>query len=395
MNEGRKNISIEQTSYCSVRFVLLVVVLSFACFLLGCQSKPPEKPRDLSYFSSVSDVSISADGKQVLFTGCGHKDYERCTLYRYDRDANKLYRYIYPKEQEIVRKGRYSRTSSKIAIVTLGIGPDGKHLYDNVQIGMMNEDGSGLRILTSGEGIKTLPAFSPDERYIAYFKGKERTPPGRQVAHWYDLYLQEIATGKHKQLSNARFYEVHPLYFMPNGKNIVFGAYGPMMLTHPLKDHPDAKNILEDYRIKHKNNTIHQYPVDSSMAEDLPAPMFPCGVSEFSPCGNPMATGSGDIWFWGGANSECPALYCVFRRTQNGKLEPMLTNLTRGLEKYGKGKNNHLVRRDSDIRADGSEIFTRWIDQETHESFLVAIDTKSGDYQKVFVPATAENIKIH
>lgn len=374
-------------------------VLILCCFFIGtvlavsgCMSRPPEKPRDLSYFSSVSDVSISADGKQVLFTGCGHKDYERCTLYRYDRDSNKLYRYIYPKEQEIVRKGRYSRTSSKIAIVTLGIGPDGKHLYDNVQIGMMNEDGAGLRILTSGDGVKVGPAFSPDNRYIAYFKGEERTPPRRQVAHWYDLYLLEVATGKQKQLTNVQFYEVHPLYFMPNGKNIVFGAYGPMLTHNPNKTHPDAKDIVEHYRIQHKNNTIHQYPVDGSKADALPEPMFPCGVEESSSCRKPMVAGNGDIWFWGGANKDCAAKYCAFRRIQNGKLEPTLTNLTRGLRKYEERPKQILAERDSDIRADGSEIFTRWVDQETHESFLVAIDTKSGDYQKVFVPATAENI---
>src|SRR5512135_817734 len=88
--------------------LLILIYLSF-----GCKSKASDRPLSLGYFKNISDLSLSPDGNQLLFTASGHKDYPDSTIYRFDMKNGKLYRYIPPGSSEILSGGRYSPSSSR------------------------------------------------------------------------------------------------------------------------------------------------------------------------------------------------------------------------------------------------------------------------------------------
>ncbi len=98
-----------------IALVLSVTIIGLVLILGGCKSK--DKPLSLGYFTEISGLSISKDGNNLLFTGCGHKDYQPCTIYRYEMVGDKLYRYMPRTNAEALHGGRYSPVSDRFAFI--------------------------------------------------------------------------------------------------------------------------------------------------------------------------------------------------------------------------------------------------------------------------------------
>jgi len=216
------------------------LVLLTCC--LGCKPpKIPQKPLSLGQFTELSAVSISPDGKQVLFEGCGHQEYPQCTIYRFDQDNNRLYRYLPQKSNELLYGARYSPSSTRVAFSIIPLQADGTRNYEDSQIALMQQDGTDFKIATKGGGLKTKPSLSYDERHLVFFKSKMSnagSPLRKQknMATGYDLYHLNLATRQETRLTKYEFYSAGSAYFTRDNKKILFEGDSPMSPEYVDKD---------------------------------------------------------------------------------------------------------------------------------------------------------------
>jgi dipeptidyl aminopeptidase/acylaminoacyl peptidase len=354
----------------------VLVCFFFGIILLSCTR---EKSLDLGYFTKVGDLSLSSDGSQILFTGCGHKEYRRCTIYRFDRSAGTLYRYV-PRDERIeVIGGRYASNSMWFAFVVIPITKEDKRQYDDMQVALINQDGTGYTQLTKGKGMKVGYTLSFDEKTLVYFRGKERTS-GKTMASDFDLYKLDLGTNKETQLTNLSFYGVSDPYFTPDGKYVVFEGDSPLRLPH-TNNIDIVKQFREGYKQKYKENIILKYPLDGSGIDKEPVPMFTFGIGSRGP----IVTRDGSVWFEGISRG---IRYC--RRLPDGKIveltykdlggTPTILPFNKGVSFDGKWMAILYEERKST-----GHVLKRWIGM-----YNVATTERS----ELSVPATAENILI-
>ena len=328
-------------------------IVFFAAALLVittlAQSCAGEKDRrnHLDHFTNVDGISISSGGDQLTFTGCGHKDFAGCTIYRYDRKENVLYRYVHENSSIQVSKARYWSDSDRFLLSIMPRPQDDKPLFDDIQIAIMNPDGTGLRQLTEGKGVKAAYMLSPDGKTLVYAKGKERTE-GKTPASHFDYYARDLATGKETQITDLAFYQISAPYFTPDGKNIVFDNGSPLKIPGTDDDRADEK-FRKTYEEKYHRNNIIQYPVDGSGISRLPEPWFVHGTGSR----NPVITRDGSLWFEGTSRG-----IKYYRRYSNGDVT-QFTN-----EQLAIGKTRYPVphRRRSNRSLDGYSLrgTVRW-----------------------------------
>lgn len=272
--------------------ITVFLILVCAVFLLpSCTGKP--KTPDLGSFTHVGDLSVSHDGSRILFTGCGHKDYQGCTTYRFDRTDGGLYRYIYGKTGFLVAGARYLSASMRFVFVVLPLSKENKKLYDDMQIALINDDGTGYRQLTDSKGMKLAAMLSLDEKTMVYFRGRERKS-GKTAATDFDLYRFDLMTGKETQLTDLSFYGVSNPYFTQDGRHVVFEGDTPFRLPHASSTDM-VVDFRKSYKERYKDNRILQYPIDGSGLNKEPVPLFTFGIGSRKP----MVTREGSVWFEG------------------------------------------------------------------------------------------------
>lgn len=354
------------------------VVWSVVLFLIGVliSGCAKEKPLDLGYFTQISDLSVSPDGNQILFDGCGHKDYMRCTIYRFDRPADRLYRYVRQKESEQITGGRYASGSSQFVFLAVPLDEKKKWLLEDIQIALANENGTGFRQITEGKGVKAPYMLSYDEKTLVYFKGKKRKK-GKTLATDFDLYKIDLKTGKETRLSEVEFYGVSRPYFTPDGKNVIFGGESAWRLP------------------KYKSNVIVSYPLDGSgINRRYPVPIFmfpePGPSAEKPPVNlsngsrDPMVTKDGSIWFQGCYGPQ--GFIGHYRRLPDGRTEK--------IPPAQLGISQSRTTHDHAITWDGHWMAVLNIGRDTSERSIGMLDTVKGQRYEVTVPAEAENIFI-
>ncbi len=86
------------------------------------------------------------------------------------------------------------------------------------QICIMNSDGSGFRVLTSGYVRHYYPSLSPDGKSVVYAQFREENV--------FEIYELNIATGQAKQLTD-RLGVLNAPEISPDGKSIVFMRWTP------------------------------------------------------------------------------------------------------------------------------------------------------------------------
>jgi dipeptidyl aminopeptidase/acylaminoacyl peptidase len=355
---------------------VLFCIIAVFCISILISACTRNRPPDLGYFTQISALSVSPDGNQILFDGCGHKDYKRCTIYRFDRSADRLYRYIHQKESEQITGGRYAMASSRFIFLTVPLDEKKKPQLEDVQIALTNDDGTGFRQITEGKGVKAAYMLSYDEKTLVYFNGKKRDK-GKTLASDFDLYKIDLGTGKQTQLTQIGFYGVSRPYFAPDGKSIIFGGESTMLLP------------------KYKSNVIVSYPLDGSgINRRYPVPIFmfpePESLPEKSPANlsngsrDPKVTKDGSIWFLGTSGRQ--GFVGHYRRFPDGKTEeipPAQLGISQTRTTYYQA-----------ITWDGKWMAVLNEDRDTRQRSIGMLNTTRGQYQEVTVPAEAQNILI-
>jgi Tol biopolymer transport system component len=357
-----------------VNIVFFSIILCLSLFAISCAKK--NNPLDLGFFTRISDLSISPDGNQILFNGCGHKDYPACTIYRFDRSADKLYRYIItPSSSTLIRDGRYAASSSKFAFLVVPLNEERKQQLNDIQIAYVNQDGTGFHQITHGEGTKVAPMLSYNEKILVYFKGRKRDS-GKTAVSDYDLYKTNILTGQETQLTKFSFYDVSDPYFMPDDKSVVFGGDSPLRLT----DGSRTEQFRAEYKKKYGDNIILQYPLDGSGVDKEPVPIINFGTGSRWP----MVTKDGSIWFEGLTGEQ--HFIGHYHRFPDGRTLKLHNSLDGGRE-----RNRFRMT----ITTDGSLILVLYEGRgKSRERSIAVFNTASGVLSDLVIPATAENIKI-
>ncbi len=394
----------------SLKFILFsIIIISFiGLFTSAC--KKTEKPLDLGQFKSIRlSLSISPDGDNILFDGCGHKDYWPCTVYRFERSTGKLYRYIYREGYELL-DGRYSSASTRFAFLIVPHDAKGKAQYEDIQIAIVNQDGSGFQQVTSGEGVKVAPMLSIDEKNLVFFKGEERER-GRTLAGKFDLYKLDLKTGKETQLTRLAFYGVSNPYFTPDGKNVVFEGDSPMCLPN-TNDRDAAKKFRDEYWKRYYEHRIFQYPLDGSGIDSLPVPIITFGDNVNDPqiilspsmkkfleeivarkgsfiggpsSKMPMVTNDGSIWFEGYARGGIR----FYRKFPNGKTKEIT------YEQLGISSKATLMQlMQWGITPDGHWLVIINEDRKSRQRNIRILDTKTNEHYELTLHGSVENIFI-
>ncbi|MEN6615782.1 MAG: hypothetical protein ABFD12_04440 [Syntrophorhabdus sp.] len=290
--------------FCAI-MCIAAVLLVLALMAQSCAEENKRRTH-LGYFMKAGGFYISSDGNQLVFDGCGHEDFAECTLYRYDRKENKLYRYVHENTSMQVMGGKYWSDSQQFLCVLVPRGQNRKQLIEEMQIAIMNPDGTGLRQLTEGPGVKCSYVLSQDGKTLVFSKGRERTE-GKTLASHFDLYARDLATGKEIQLTNLSFYEVGTPHFTPDGKHIVFDYYGVLRLPNG----EDAIKFGKEYEAKYGSNFILRYPVDGSGMNRMPEPWFSHGAGSDSP----IMMKDGSLYF-----RDTTRGHHYYRRSSNGEI---------------------------------------------------------------------------
>lgn len=87
------------------------------------------------------------------------------------------------------------------------------------KIWLLRADGTGMRRLTTGPGIDTMPALSADGSEVAFIRElHENTPTGKKP----QLFTMPTAGGEARQLTEDTVEETNPVW-SPDGRRIAFG----------------------------------------------------------------------------------------------------------------------------------------------------------------------------
>jgi Tol biopolymer transport system component len=360
-------------------WIILFIAASFLVITTLAQSCASEKDKrnHLDYFTKVDGISISSGGDQLTFTGCGHKDYAGCTIYRYDRKDNVLYRYVHQDSLIQISNAKYWSDSNRFLFSIMPKSQDGKPLLDDIQIAVMNPDGTGLKQLTEGKGIKAAAMLSPDGKTLVYAKGTERTE-GKTVASHFDYYARDLITGNETRITDLAFYEIGIPYFTPDGRNIIFNNGGPMKNPGIDDDHANEQ-FREEYQKKYYWNKIVQYPVNGSGINRLPEPWFIHGIGSRYP----IVTADGSLFFEGTTRG-----IKYYRRYPNGEIT-QFTN-----EELAIGTNRYPFRISVDPTARWMAILYEELNNDKARSIAV-FDVSNRECSQISVPASATNISVH
>lgn len=352
---------------------------------LGC--KPlniPQKPLSLGQFTNILTISISPDGSQILFDGCGHKEYTACTIYRFDRDKNRLFRYLPRTPHESLYGGRYSPSSNLIAFSLLPVDGGGNRVFEDTQIALMQQDGTGFRVVTTSKGLKTQPAISYDEKQLAFFKSEMSSAGSplrkqRTRALRYDLYNLNLLTGKETRLTKYEFYGAGRAYFDNDNKKILFEGDSPMSSGYVDKD--KNQSIFEK-----KENIIFTRFVDGTDADEELKPYFTHSQGSKMP----VLFKNGSLVFEGREGIQRFIHY--YRRTPSGKLDKIpKKELGEGTGKDGKSL---IVVREMTGTPDGRLLTILNYNQETNQRYIRVLDFSTRKLTDIIPPTNIENISL-
>jgi thiosulfate/3-mercaptopyruvate sulfurtransferase len=137
----------------------------------------------------------------------------------------------------------WSPDGSRIAYATFDLGAT-----RNLQIGIMNADGSNANLVTkipSSEGRPMRPAWSPDGSRIAFHVSKVDTDPSIHISH---IFVLDVASGTLTKLAahDSTYLDEAPSWF-PDGKRIAFQSdrTGTMQLWVMNADGTGARQVTK------------------------------------------------------------------------------------------------------------------------------------------------------
>lgn len=370
------------------RLFISIAGLAMLTCCLGCKpAKTSPKPLSLGQFSNILTISISPDGNQILFDGCGHKEYPACTLYRFDQDNNRLYRYLPRNPQESLYGGRYSPLSNRIAFSLMRVDAAGNDIFEDTQIALMQQDGSGLQIVTSGKGLKTASVLSYDEKQLAYFKSEMSSVGSplrkqRTRAIRYDLYTLNLLTNKETCLTKYEFYNAGSAYFSSDNKKVLFEGDSPMRT--PDLDQGGA--YREKFKSNYQENIIFAASTDGSDVNNELIPYFTYSYGSRMP----VLFKDGSLVFKGREGIQGFIHY--YKRSPDGGLHKI------AYEELGEGKGEDgkslIVVREMTGTPDGRLLAILNHNQGTNQRYIRLLYLGTRQLVDLELPTTVENITL-
>ena len=237
-------------------------------------------------FGEAAAPSVSADGKWLLYV----HSYEGVdTLALVDRDGGKWSR-KFAEGTDFVMQPTWHSDGEYVAYVA----------WNHPQ---MPWDGAELRLVTieydrdgvpfaaqtvtiagNSETSVFQPTFSPDGRYLAYVS---------DATGWNQLYLYEIATEKHAQLTTAEADHGQPAWIQgmrvfgwsPDSQHIIYtyNLQGSRYLTHLDIRKPMKSNLLEGLGIYTDMIQVAVSPFDGRVAAIGSSAKIPARIVSYSP----------------------------------------------------------------------------------------------------------------
>lgn len=119
-----------------------------------------------------SSVPASPVGEGILFTASAKGDYESA-VYVMDPQTEE-YSQIYDEESGAgggEQRPKWSPDGTRIAMAINTVPGDPATVDTNMEVVVMNSDGTGLERLTHSPGLDVMPTWSPDGSQIAFFSG--------------------------------------------------------------------------------------------------------------------------------------------------------------------------------------------------------------------------------
>jgi len=369
----------------TVPVILIIASVALLSCCLGCKPlKISQKPLSLGQFTNILTISISPDGSQILFDGCGHKEYPACSIYRFDRGNNRLFRYLPRTPHESLYGGRYSPSSNLIAFSLLPVDGAGNRVFEDTQIALMQQDGTGFKVVTESKGLKTQPAISYDEKQLAFFKSEMSSAGSplrkqRTRAIRYDLYNLHLFTGKETRLTKYEFYSAGSAYFFRNNKKILFEGDSPM--SPEYEDKYKHLSIFEK-----KENIIFTRSADGSDENKDLKPYFTHSKGSKMP----VFFNDGSLVFEGREGIQGFIHY--YKRSFDGKLDKLTyKELGNGTGEDGKSL---IVVREMAGTPDGRLLLILNYNQDTNQRYIRVLDLATKKLTDIIPPTNIENISL-
>ena len=187
--------------------------------------------RDLQRLTSApgydAEATISPDGKTIVFTSLRDGDLE---IYTMKIDGTNIQRltdtigydggpFFSPNSKRIVYRANHPQTKEEIKAYQDLLG---KNIVEpsNLEIFVMNADGSGQRQVTANGASNFAPFFHPDGRRIIFSTSFSTTPrkKGRPAFH---LHLVHDDGAELEQITFKGHFNSFPM-FSPDGTKLVW-----------------------------------------------------------------------------------------------------------------------------------------------------------------------------
>lgn len=174
----------------------------------------------------IKGPEFSADESKIVLTMDGS-----CKIGIYVIDTESMV-YLTPPKDSAVFDATFDPQSSTIAFI-LAKQVDIETI--DYQLATSQIDGSGLRVLTSSDTQKRLPAYSSDGKKIV-FEGRERCKPTSAEHCWGDIYEFDFQSNKETRITNLKASHIAPVHYLPGNRKIVASIYGNLR--------PDGEGVV-------------------------------------------------------------------------------------------------------------------------------------------------------
>lgn len=249
----------------------------------------------------ISYPSLSPDNTKILMTYCAED--QPCTIAELELDNGRLRIFDNPTGAHWQR-AVYSPDGERIAFDVFPLVRENEEDRES-QLAIMNVDGTGFRIVTSGEDQKYGPAFSPDGKSLLYVGDVSVWPDPSLVPGKFknDYFVLDLETGQSERRSTLHFLGPLPGQFMPDGVRFVFQS--EHYYVQPRRDYKGGfadSHLLHRLQIAHEKsfgeNKIFIWPDSLRDRTLIPA------ISRGEHSSNPSVSDDGSILFVSSTNED-------------------------------------------------------------------------------------------